>query len=87
MTKKEMQILITIIHLVSKRYQKDHDVQLICNALEKILVRAKEKKWALIIIIHIERIDVKNTEGQRRLTDRAEITDRVLIVQKQENIK
>jgi len=27
-----------------KRYQKDHDVQLICNALEKILVRAEEKK-------------------------------------------
>lgn len=44
MTKKEMQILIAIIHLVSKRYQKDHDVQLICNALEKILVRAEEKK-------------------------------------------
>jgi len=44
MNKKEMQILITIIHLVSKRYQKDQDVQLICNSLEKILVRAKEKK-------------------------------------------
>lgn len=44
MTKKEMQILIAIIHLVVKRYQKDHDVQLICNALEKILVRAEEKK-------------------------------------------
>lgn len=44
MTKKEMQILIAIIHLVSKRYPKDQDVQLICNALEKILVKAEEKK-------------------------------------------
>ena len=41
MNKKAMQILIAIIHLVSKRYQKDQDVQLICNALEKILVRAE----------------------------------------------
>jgi len=44
MNKKEMQILIAIIHLVEKRYQKDQDVQLICNVLEKILVRAEEKK-------------------------------------------
>ena len=44
MNKKEMQIIITIIHLVSKRYPNDNDVQLICDALEKILVKAEEKK-------------------------------------------
>lgn len=44
MTKKEMQILITIIHIVSKRYAKDDDVKLICDSLEKILIKAEAKK-------------------------------------------
>lgn len=41
MTKKEYQILITIIHIVEKRYPKDKDVQLICEALDKILLKVK----------------------------------------------
>ena len=44
MKRKEILAMIIIIQMVSKRYQKDQDVQLICNALEKILVRAEEKK-------------------------------------------
>lgn len=43
MNKKEIRLLIVIIHMVSKRYPKDQDVQMICNALEKILVKVEQK--------------------------------------------
>jgi hypothetical protein len=44
MTKKEIQILITIIHIVSKKYPKDKDVKMVCDSLEKILVNMERKK-------------------------------------------
>ncbi len=41
MRRKEIQVLIAVIHIVSKRYPKDKDVQLICDALERILLKVK----------------------------------------------
>lgn len=43
MKRKEIQVLIAVIHILSRRYPKDVDVQLICNALEKILLKVKSE--------------------------------------------
>ena len=39
MRRKEIQVLIAVIDIVSKRYPKDQDVQLICDAFEKVLIK------------------------------------------------
>lgn len=46
MKQKEIEIVLTIIKLVEKRYQKDADVHLICGLLRKILTKkiSKEKE-------------------------------------------
>jgi len=43
MRRKEIQVLIAVIHIVSKRYPKDQDVQLICDAFEKVLMKIEGK--------------------------------------------
>lgn len=43
MRRKEIQVLIAVIHIVSKRYPKDKDVQLICDAFEKVLMKLEGK--------------------------------------------
>lgn len=41
MKRKDILAIIIIIQMVSKRYPKDKDVQLVCDALEKILLKVK----------------------------------------------